>query len=61
VLQETPFAKFERYAPGTRARRDHLRDETEFIADLARGTLPAVAFVKPLPPAFEFGGAQWGV
>jgi acid phosphatase len=49
VLQETPFAKFARYAPGTEARRDHLRDETEFLADLTRGTLPAVAFVKPLP------------
>jgi phospholipase C len=49
VLQETPFAKFARYAPGTAARREHLRDETEFLADLARGTLPAVAFVKPLP------------
>jgi phospholipase C len=50
VLQETPFAKFERYAPGTPERREHLRDETEFLADLVRGTLPAVAFVKPLPP-----------
>lgn len=50
VLQETPFAKFERYGPDTAARREHLKDEIDFLSDLANRTLPAVAFVKPVPP-----------
>jgi phospholipase C len=41
-----PFAYFAKYAPGT-AGAKHLRDETAFEAAVARGTLPAVSFVKP--------------
>ena len=42
-----PFVYFARFAEGTAARRDHLKDERDFIAAVREGTLPAVAFVKP--------------
>lgn len=43
-----PFAYFARYAEGTKERKEHLRDETEFLAAAKKGTLPAVSFVKPI-------------
>lgn len=43
-----PFAYFAAYADGTAARKAHLKDESDFLEDVARGTLPAVAFYKPL-------------
>ena len=43
-----PFAYFAKWADGTAAKARHLRDETEFLADVAAGRLPPVAFVKPL-------------
>ena len=43
-----PFAYFANYADGTQGRKDHLKDETEFITAAQNGTLPAVSFVKPL-------------
>ncbi|MES2295814.1 MAG: acid phosphatase [Pseudomonadota bacterium] len=42
-----PFNYFLRYAPGTPARAQHLRDGAELFADIAKGTLPQVAFYKP--------------
>ena len=43
-----PFAYFANYADGTDAKKEHLKDETYFIAAAKNGTLPAVSFVKPL-------------
>jgi len=43
-----PFAYFARYADGTQAKKDHLKDEKEFITAAKNGTLPSVSFVKPL-------------
>ena len=43
-----PFAYFANYADGTQAKKDHLKDETEFIAAAQKGTLPSVSFIKPL-------------
>ncbi len=43
-----PFAYFTNYADGTAAKAEHLKDEQDFLAVLATGQLPAVAFVKPL-------------
>jgi phospholipase C len=43
-----PFAYFAHYADGTQAKKDHLKDETEFIAAAKNGTLPSVSFVKPV-------------
>jgi phospholipase C len=43
-----PFAYFANYADGTAAKAEHLKDEHDFLAALATGQLPAVAFVKPL-------------
>jgi acid phosphatase len=50
-----PFNYFRQFAPGTAARAEHLRDgglgdspiSNRFIADVAAGKLPAVAFYKP--------------
>ena len=43
-----PFAYYAKYADGTTAKTEHLKDETLFIAAAKAGTLPAVSFVKPL-------------
>lgn len=43
-----PFAYFTRYAEGTPGRKEHLKDETEFLDAAKKGTLPAVSFVKPI-------------
>jgi phospholipase C len=42
-----PFMYYARYADGTAAKKEHLRDETEFLAAAKAGHLPAVSFVKP--------------
>jgi acid phosphatase len=50
-----PFNYFRNYAPGTKARAEHLRDgglgdspiSNKFIADVVAGKLPAVTFYKP--------------
>ena len=51
-----PFAYYKNYADGTPARAAHLRDETEFLSDVQNGTLPSVAFVKPLGADNEHPG-----
>ena len=43
-----PFAYFTNYADGSKAKKDHLKDETEFVATAKNGKLPSVSFVKPL-------------
>lgn len=43
-----PFAYFANYADGKQAKKEHLKDETDFIAAAKSGALPAVSFVKPL-------------
>jgi phospholipase C len=43
-----PFPYFRRYAEGTPDRAEHLKDETDFLTAIDRGTLPAVSFFKPL-------------
>jgi phospholipase C len=43
-----PFAYFTKYADGTALKAAHLKDETDFMAAAAAGTLPPVSFVKPL-------------
>jgi phospholipase C len=42
-----PFAFFARFQPGTPDRITHLKDLQDFVGDIDRGTLPAVAFYKP--------------
>lgn len=42
-----PFNYFERYAPGSAARVQHLKDGDDFIRDIEQGKLPAVSFYKP--------------
>jgi phospholipase C len=42
-----PFAYFSAYGPTKKARKEHLKDENDFIAAIETDTLPAVAFYKP--------------
>lgn len=42
-----PFVYFANFADGTTAKAQHLKDEKDFLAAAAAGTLPAVSFVKP--------------
>jgi len=43
-----PLNYFARFAPGTQEREAHLKDATEFMAAIDRGTLPQVTFYKPV-------------
>ena len=43
-----PLAYFASFADGTPAKKEHLKDETEFFTAAKNGTLPAVTFIKPL-------------
>jgi len=43
-----PFAYFAKLGDGTEARKEHLKDEADFVAAIDAGTLPAVAFYKPI-------------
>ena len=45
---QQPFLYFARYAPGTKARAEHLKDEKDLWQALRDGTLPSVAWYKPL-------------
>ena len=51
-----PFVYFANYADGTPARAEHLRDEQDFLAAAKAGTLPSVAFVKPIGEQNEHPG-----
>jgi phospholipase C len=48
VPHHQPFAYFAAYETGTKGRKEHLKDESDFIAAIAHNTLPAVVFYKPL-------------
>src|SRR5258708_7871209 len=43
-----PFNYYARFAPGTPDRAAHLKDGEDFLRDIDQGTLPAVAFYKPV-------------
>ncbi len=42
-----PFNYFQRFAPGSSDRVEHLKDEDDLLADIAAGSLPHVVFYKP--------------
>ncbi|HTP61256.1 MAG TPA: acid phosphatase [Burkholderiales bacterium] len=42
-----PFNYYARFAPGTRDRAEHLKDEKDMLAAIDAGTLPQVALFKP--------------
>ncbi len=50
------FNYFGKYAPGTKARRDHLLDEEQFLTAAKEGRLKPVSFVKPLGRENEHPG-----
>ncbi|TMC20455.1 MAG: acid phosphatase, partial [Chloroflexi bacterium] len=51
-----PFAYFANYADNKPAKKEHLKDEQDFLAALQDGTLPAISFVKPLGTQNEHPG-----
>jgi phospholipase C len=51
-----PFAYFSNYADGTQLKKDHLKDEQDFLAAAQAGSLPAVSFVKPVGSNNEHPG-----
>jgi len=42
-----PYNYFRRYAPGTQARREHLKDLSDLLQDIDHDRLPQVVFYKP--------------
>jgi len=51
-----PFGYFSKYAAGTPQRVAHLKDEVDFLKAIDNGTLPAVAFYKPVGDLNEHPG-----
>jgi phospholipase C len=51
-----PFAYFKQFGDGTDARKEHLKDETDMLAAIADGSLPAVSFWKPIGAENEHPG-----
>jgi phospholipase C len=47
VVHHQPFNYFARYAPGTAARAEHLKDYDDLVAAIDKADLPQVAFYKP--------------
>jgi phospholipase C len=47
VPHHQPFNYFARFAPGTADREQHLKDQSDLVAAIERGTLPQVTFYKP--------------
>jgi len=43
-----PFVYFASLPDGSAAKAEHLKDERDFVAAAAAGTLPAVSFIKPV-------------
>jgi phospholipase C len=50
------FAFYKNYALGSPGQKQHLKDETDFVAALKSGDLPAVSFVKPIGKNNEHPG-----
>jgi phospholipase C len=55
--QQAPLY-YANYAQNTPGRAEHLRDETDFLAAVRAGTLPAVSFVIPGDPDSQHPGSS---
>ena len=51
-----PLAYLKQFADGTAAKKEHLKDEKDFLAAIEAGKLPAVVFWKPLGAENEHPG-----
>src|SRR5262249_33163618 len=51
-----PFAYYYYYANGTQGSKDHLKDEKDLVAAIQDGSLPSVAFYKPIGEENEHPG-----
>ncbi len=56
IFEHQPFVYYKQFGDGTAAKAEHLKDETEFIASLQNGTLPAVSYLKPIGEDDEHSG-----
>src|SRR5581483_10405773 len=57
TFHHQPFVYFAAYAPGTAARAEHLKDEKDLWQAIRTGTLPAVAWFKPIDVYTDNAGA----
>ncbi|MFM8331662.1 MAG: alkaline phosphatase family protein [Candidatus Methylumidiphilus sp.] len=51
-----PYAYFQRYTAGSPGRAQHLKDEADLLAGIAKGQLPPVVFYKPVGSLNEHPG-----
>jgi phospholipase C len=58
AFHHQPFVYFEKYAPGTDARSQHLKDLSDFDRAAAAGELPAVSFIEPTENHSEHPGSS---
>ncbi|GIW06919.1 MAG: hypothetical protein KatS3mg060_1724 [Dehalococcoidia bacterium] len=56
VWHHQPFLYFEAYRPGSENRARHLKDQSDLVAAIRDGTLPAVSFLKPVGEFDEHSG-----
>ena len=56
IFEHQPFVYFKQFGDGTAAKAEHLQDETDFMASLQNGTLPAVSYIKPIGEDDEHSG-----
>lgn len=55
-VHHQPYTYFKNYAHSSPQRKVHLRDEEDFLKDIATGQLPSVSFYKPLGQFNEHPG-----
>jgi phospholipase C len=51
-----PFVYFSKYKDGSNLKKEHLKDENDFITELIKGNLPSVSFIKTLGKYNEHPG-----
>jgi acid phosphatase len=56
IFEHQPFVYFKSFGDGTAAKTEHLLDESNFMASLQNGTLPAVSYIKPIGEDDEHSG-----
>src|SRR5581483_3858363 len=56
IFEHQPFVYYKQFGDGTAAKAEHLKDSEVFFDDLKNGTLPNVAYLKPIGEDDEHSG-----
>jgi phospholipase C len=56
IFEHQPFVYFRQFGDGTEAKKQHLKDTTDFMDSLKDGTLPNVSYIKPIGTYDEHQG-----